>query len=170
MPARVQTHSNHAIRAAAFAQPVLRMNDAGPAVKELQTLLNKVVTPVVIDGHFSDRTHRAVHTFQYGRFLTEDGIVGPMTWQALFSGTPVALPTLRIRSQGQEVMWVQEILTRLGVYTAIGEVGLVDGSYGRVTVEAVRHYQTERQLPNADGIVGPSTWAQLSGDRLQAAS
>ena len=37
-----------------------------------------------------------------------------------------------------------------------------DGEYGSRTREAVRAYQTVEGL-NADGVIGPATWASLFG-------
>jgi len=62
------------------------------AVKAIQHQLNKKgCGPIDIDGNFDQHTHYAVMLFQtrftdcFGNPLKVDGIVGPVTWSALFS-------------------------------------------------------------------------------------
>jgi len=45
--------------------------------------MTKVLAPANITGNFDSTTEQAVKDFQQGPGLTVDGIVGPMTWQAL---------------------------------------------------------------------------------------
>lgn len=150
--------------------PTLRLGDTGPAVEDLQQQLSAYVSPLSVDGVFGAQTHHAVHAFQYSMFLTEDGVVGPATWASLVSGLPATMPVLSLRSQGQDVRLVQQILVGLGVYRAVGLDSSVDGVYGPATEQAVRRYQSDQQLFNADGIVGPVTWMTLASDRLRAAN
>jgi len=66
--------------------PVLRMGSEGWQVKRLQKLLrqrNLFPEPALIDGDFGEITETAVRMFQELHDLNADGIVGPMTWQAL---------------------------------------------------------------------------------------
>lgn len=166
-PARVTSNSSFTALSAA-AQPILRFGHRGAGVEQLQQQLGRYVQPVSLDGDFGLRTLHAVRTFQYSFFLREDGVVGRKTWEALLSGQPPALPTLQIGSQGQAVAWVQQILTRLGVYAAIERFSQVDGIYGCVTRDAVKHYQTQCASLIVDGIVGMHTWRFLAGDRYNA--
>jgi len=46
-------------------------------------VMTKVLAPANITGNFDSTTEQAVKDFQQGAGLTVDGIVGPMTWQAL---------------------------------------------------------------------------------------
>lgn len=63
---------------------LLRRGDTGPLVEYLQSTLNKLGFNVgEVDGVFGDRTYNAVLRFQRTMGLTQDGIVGPATWQAL---------------------------------------------------------------------------------------
>lgn len=67
-------------------RPILRQGSFGNSVRDLQTLLNRVVRPVpplVVDGSFGSKTKQAVMAFQSARKLTIDGVVGPNTWAAL---------------------------------------------------------------------------------------
>lgn len=59
--------------------------------------------------------------------------------------------------QGIQVLLLQEILKARGIYT-----GSLDRSYGNKTKEAVKKYQTLRNL-KVDGICGPATWGDLLG-------
>jgi len=61
--------------------PTLRRGDSGRAVIILQDLLNR--HPIVVDGDFGKTTDYRVRAFQAQSGLTDDGIVGPKTWDAL---------------------------------------------------------------------------------------
>ncbi|MFI9628303.1 peptidoglycan-binding protein [Streptomyces sp. NPDC052042] len=77
------------------------------------------------------------------------------------SGTPAdglsftSYATLRSGSTGPQVAAAQRLLGEQG-----HPAGAVDGSFGPVTVSAVRAYQTARGL-SADGVVGAKTWTAL---------
>jgi len=73
------------------------------------------------------------------------------------SGDPSVRRTLRLQSpmmKGGDVRWVQAALREQGLPVA------VDGFYGPETSRAVAQVQARHDL-NADGIVGPATWAVL---------
>lgn len=55
-------------------------------VPTLQHLLRARGKTVTVDGDFGPKTDAAVRAFQHDKGLVVDGIVGPMTWQALISG------------------------------------------------------------------------------------
>ncbi|MFE3931735.1 peptidoglycan-binding protein [Streptomyces sp. YIM B13508] len=63
---------------------------SGPAVKAVQVQLNMYRNQLAIDGVFGPATTAAVTKFQQSRGLAADGIVGPLTWQKLVSGTALA--------------------------------------------------------------------------------
>ncbi len=70
--------------------PTLRRRATGPAVEELQQKLNtippdQVPTLLTVDGDFGGMTRQAVKEFQRSRTppLSDDGVVGPLTWAAL---------------------------------------------------------------------------------------
>lgn len=69
---------------------VLRMGMSGPEVSLLQEKLRKIGYNLNVDGDFGPATKRAVLTFQHDYRLTEDGIVGPLTWSIIerLQGTP----------------------------------------------------------------------------------
>jgi V8-like Glu-specific endopeptidase len=75
------------------ARPILRFGSRGPVVQELQARLNlwmartpgTGMAPLAMDGIFGAKTLAAVRAFQRSRGLTVDGVVGPLTWGALFT-------------------------------------------------------------------------------------
>jgi peptidoglycan hydrolase-like protein with peptidoglycan-binding domain len=67
--------------------------------------------------------------------------------------------TLRSGSHGDDVRDLQERLNARGAASPPLEV---DGKFGRLTLAAVRQFQTSAHL-NPDGIVGPLTWGALLG-------
>lgn len=63
--------------------PTLKMGSKGPDVKRLQETLNKKGYALKVDGDFGPSTQAAVKNFQRVNQLTDDGIVGPKTWEKL---------------------------------------------------------------------------------------
>ena len=78
--------------------PLLRIGSEGWQVTRLQRLLRQhdlFPEPAKIDGDFGEITEAAVKAFQEFSDLEPDGIVGPLTWQALLAADtklPVAAP------------------------------------------------------------------------------
>lgn len=68
----------------------LRMGSRGPLVKQLQSLLGFPENQQ--DSIFGNATRQAVLNFQKQQGLSQDGIVGPNTWEKL-SGTNIAPTT-----------------------------------------------------------------------------
>ena len=74
-------------------RPIVRYGSRGATVQELQTRLNIWIArtpgaglaPLVADGIFGAKTLAAVRAFQRSRGLQVDGVVGPLTWGALFT-------------------------------------------------------------------------------------
>ena len=71
---------------ARLAPATIKKGATGDAVKLLQEHLNWYMDPDInVDGDFGAKTEQAVEDFQAWWGLTADGIVGPLTWTALFS-------------------------------------------------------------------------------------
>jgi len=67
-------------------RPTIRKGSKGQEVTECQTMLYKLgynIGVSGIDGDFGRNTEAAVKSFQSDHKLTVDGVVGPMTWDAL---------------------------------------------------------------------------------------
>jgi peptidoglycan hydrolase-like protein with peptidoglycan-binding domain len=142
--------------ASRIIKPTLRRGSTGQAVKELQQLLfHWQYYFGLIDGIFGVYVESAVKEYQHRVFLPEDGIVGSLTWQTLYSGAPIK-PILMIGSSGNDVRIVQDVLTFNGYY-----FGFIDRFFGPMTKVAVIQFQRAKGLP-ADGIVGSRTWHALS--------
>lgn len=138
-------------------KPQLHIGDLGEAVVELQKLLTHWGTyRGDLHGGFDQFVEAAVKRFQFAVFLKDDGIVGPLTWQALETGAPVKTPMLRIGSAGESVSIVQRVLQEANFYH-----GSIDGIFGPITDAAVLSLQKSFGLVQ-DGIVGPRTWWALS--------
>jgi peptidoglycan hydrolase-like protein with peptidoglycan-binding domain len=101
-------------------------------------------------------TETAVIEFQQGASLTPDGVVGPLTWQALPDGGPVSL--LAEGSTGDVVADLQSVLTN----GAPGQWGTtpqgIDRDYGLHTRAFVVAFRTWGGV-GVDGVVGDQTWA-----------
>lgn len=63
--------------------PTLKLGNKGPEVKILQQILNAKGYNLTVDGEFGPVTQAAVKNFQRVNSLTDDGIVGPLTWKKL---------------------------------------------------------------------------------------
>ena len=71
-------------------RPTIRKGDKGEYVKEAQTKLYNLGYDLGrwgIDGDFGSATLAAVKEFQRDNGLTQDGVIGPMTWDKLLSAT-----------------------------------------------------------------------------------
>lgn len=144
--------------------PTLQLGDHGPAVIDLQTLLNQqfasdtrggVIETLTLDGFYGSKTEAAVRIAQFRYLLFQDGIAGPLTWRSLENKAVLfdQLPTLRLGDRGNTVVVVQSTLDPTAV-------GVTDGYFGPQTEAAVKDYQAGSNLL-ADGIVGQKTWRAL---------
>lgn len=158
--------------------PVLRSGAHNESVRKAQKLLIKHgydVGSAGADSWFGNGTLKAVKAFQKDKGLTVDGIIGTSTWKALEKepekveepvtpaepaqpSTPSTnRPTIGVGDSGEYVKEAQKILKNLGYN--IGSYG-VDGVFGNSTKGAVLNFQKRNSL-DADGIIGPNTWAKL---------
>ena len=65
-------------------QPTIRQGNRGTYVRYMQEKLTSKLYPLgEIDGIFGNATRNAVIAFQTENALSADGIVGPITWQAI---------------------------------------------------------------------------------------
>ncbi|MBQ7059342.1 MAG: peptidoglycan-binding protein [Firmicutes bacterium] len=149
----------------------------GDDVLALQQLLNQLGYDLAEDGDFGYDTFEAVISFQEDHALEADGIVGEMTWQALYAASSgdrqvsqstqtttqktntsskdrEDYPTVSYGDEGTYITELQELLNTYGA-------GLeTDGIFGAATEQAVRSFQSTHGL-EVDGIVGPMTWGTL---------
>lgn len=163
---------------------VLQEGDRSTGVQILQYLLayiavfDNTVPPIPVTGYFGSQTRDAVLAFQSGRGLTPDGIVGALTWDAIydayrgiilsqppqsFANTPSPFPgTFLVRgSTGEDVRVLQEnLVTTSSVWQEITPPS-VTGYFGEATQRAVIAFQ-ELEGIEPNGIVGPITWTALS--------
>ncbi len=124
------------------ALPTIRLGSQGPAVRILQMNLiglNFNFNNIAVTGTFDADTDEALRDFQAEHKLVPDGIVGPITWGALFN----------------EVIRVQNKLNSLQF-----NAGAPDGIYGPRTRDTVRRFQSVNGLV-MNGNVAPRTRQQL---------
>ncbi len=146
-------------------QPTLKFGDTGDSVKKLQKfLINRVpdIQSLVIDGVFGEITLLAVEIFQYRAFLKQDGIVGVVSWEALYIGQRPDLPLLYRGSYCDDVAKVQSVLKFSPfIQEALGMKGYyfgkIDGVFGSQTLAAVKSFQNDKQLV-VDGVIDSQTW------------
>jgi peptidoglycan hydrolase-like protein with peptidoglycan-binding domain len=71
----------------------VKLGSTGYAVRAVQDQMNyrasKYGYKVAVDGIFGQTTQLAVGAFQEAGKITADGVVGPVTWQALVNESPV---------------------------------------------------------------------------------
>ncbi|HEX7065399.1 MAG TPA: peptidoglycan-binding protein [Bacillales bacterium] len=146
----------------------LSYGSSGKAVKYLQIKLHKKnYYWDAIDGLFGPHTLSAVISYQRASGLDVDGIAGPRTLSSLFSvqgNYVMPQKPLYYGDQGQAVRTAQKKLKSLGYYHY-----KVDGSFGPITRDAVRHFQAANDLL-IDGIIGPHTRRALFGPNPEEAS
>lgn len=163
------------VSAAALADTytVLRYNDTGAAVQQLQTALKQLGYSVgSADGKYGPATEKAVRQFQQDHALTVDGKAGQQTQALVYqlaSGSSSSGSTstttssyfsgnydkLEYGSKGTRVTLLQQALNQLGF-----SAGKVDGRYGTGTQQAVTAFQRAQGL-SADGKAGKQTLQRM---------
>ena len=178
------TSEGEAIQDGSYPGVAIRRGDRGINVQIVQFYLNQTavyvnsIKPVEIDGNFGAATENSVKQFQDYFNLTQDGIVGQLTWEKMQDiyegiqqgvtvpeGTPPDGSTypgtpLRLGSRGADVAQIQQWLSALAaVYPSIPAVA-ADGIFGQLTQQSVVAFQQQFNL-TADGVVGRITWNRL---------
>lgn len=176
---------------------VLRYGDSGSGVLNLQYYLSYLaqyyatIPSVALDGIFGSATQTAVIALQSIFELSPDGVVGPATWQAMYSAylgiiesvpvrftegltIPYGGVALRLGSESESVRVLQQYLNYISqTYPQIEPVS-VTGYFGSMTQAAVIAVQQLLGLP-ATGSVAAVTWTAIAdlysdlyvGSRLQ---
>ncbi|MDQ3886364.1 MAG: N-acetylmuramoyl-L-alanine amidase [Actinomycetota bacterium] len=141
---------------------LLRRGDVGPAVAELRAMLisQTLLPPDPWLDVFDIAMEHAVCAFQQRRGLTVDGIIGPVTYQALCDarlrlGDRSLSYSVSHPMRGDDVTALQERLLQLGY-----DAGRADGVFGPQTEHALRNFQRDYGL-QVDGLCGPVTLRAL---------
>lgn len=134
--------------------PTIRQGSKGNFVELLQRLLNQYGYNLSADGDFGINTKEAVIDFQKKNNLTQDGIVGPNTWDRLLNINPDRF-VLRRGDKSSAVLYLQRLLL-----SYLYPITSLDGVFGPETERAVRAFQQENGLV-VDGVVSPNTWRAL---------
>lgn len=138
-----------------------RQGDDGAPVRDIQDRLSALGFTTGQDARasFSEGTVAAVMSFQAGKGLTTDGIVGPDTWRALVAaGYRLGDRLLYHRvpmMRGDDVADLQRSLNALGFDT-----GKVDGIFGPETLRGLMDFQQNRGMAE-DGIAGREVATEL---------
>jgi murein L,D-transpeptidase YcbB/YkuD len=149
--------------------------------------------PGPIDGVYTTRTIDAIKAFQNDHGLSSNGLISAKTWnafeQSYCNGPVVPIPALdtllklkpnadQFSSSAQLILCSATQLPALSetakansgalllqwvLSQYAGESLTVNGIFGPDSTDAVKRYQTQRQLAD-DGLVGPATWAALRHD------
>lgn len=84
VPTKTTPATTPKAKAAALPKTTLKPGDTGAQVKALQRALKSLGYPVgAVDGQYGPATKTAVASFQHAAGLTEDGVFGPKTLNAL---------------------------------------------------------------------------------------
>ena len=140
----------------------------------INTFYNEVPA-VETTGYCGELTLNSVYAFQKLFKLSIDGIIGPLTWKAMYdtflgicntTGLVVAYPgyLLKVGSTGDPVWLMQSYLQKISYSYNIAYIS-ADGIFGNLTKNAVIQFQNLFNLI-ADGIVGPATWEMIMLVRL----
>ena len=185
----IETVTNAPIRGITSSYPgtPLRNGSTGPAVVVIQVSLNRIAQnyPAIpkisaVDGIFGPQTEAAVRAFQQIFGLSDDGIVGPATWNQVVRIYAAVNSLSELRSQGQQfyaINWsppnglsvgdtgekvrlLQYMLSVLSSYIPSIPPVAVDGIYGQQTRAAVLAAQRRFRLPET-GTVGAQTWDEI---------
>ena len=146
----------------------LKLGSTGSEVRALQQNLTTLGYYYGdITGHYGSMTQAAVAKFQKARGLTQDGVAGSKTIEAIASaikssggsvagsGSVSVGSALREGDSGSAVTELQTMLKELEYY-----YGSITGNFGSLTKQAVRKFQDDNGL-TVDGVAGVNTINKL---------
>ncbi len=156
-----------------------------PHVRELQNYLRAIakddpaIPKVAPDGIFGPETTAAVKAFQYQTGLEPTGVVGVITWVAIYdaykkikkeSDTARAIhpfrddrDTLEPGDVSPEALFVQSALLKLSnVYSNL-EFSVPTGAHDEAAQAAVKQLQRVAGTKRQDGVVDAETWNAIAG-------
>lgn len=143
----------------------LRVGEEHPVVTQLQQRLMDLgfmdhdePTP-----YFGTQTERAVKMFQRQHSLTQDGVVGSSTYDAIMS-PDAKYYTAQKGDEGDDIIQIQTRLYDLGYLASSDQL---TGSFGDATENAVLKLQEVNNL-SQDGKVGQQTFNLLYSDEIKA--
>ena len=163
---------------------VLQLGDTGNPILNLQYFITYVsqfyetIPAVAIDGVFGESTRSAVRAVQSTFGLPTDGVVGEVTWEALYrayrgivntipreyvegNAIPYGGIPLRIGAESEDVLLLQQYLNTIAeVYPEIPSVSTT-GYFGPRTQDAVIAFQTQAGI-TPTGIVSATTWSAIA--------
>ena len=142
--------------------------------------VNPYIPPVAITGTFGPETKNAVIAFQKNNGLATDGIVGAVTWNAMYDDfkgivdqvfrgdtlldiktTPYPGTVLSSGSTGDDVRVLQQYLNAISVTNPGLDAVDVTGDFDNATRLAVTKYQQAFDLP-VTGSVDEQTWNSIA--------
>ena len=148
-----------------------------PGVAQWQTQMQQRGWPITVDGLYGAESDRIARQFQAEKGLLIDGIVGEQSWKAAFynstisginepqpepvvapisnnpyPGTALSYSPLQPLSFNPQAQIFQQRLQALNWQLDN------DGRFGPRSAAATRLFQEQHNL-DADGVVGPQTWA-----------
>lgn len=164
----------------------LTLGQTSPYVAYLQTELNRIsqnypaIGKVRVSGVFDEATDNAVRAFQAIFSLTSDGIVGPVTWNALSRVYVAATKLSELASEGQRfrggafaypgflqegdrgvgIGLLQYFLAVIGQFITELPIITQSGTFDAETTKAVEAFQEYAALP-VTGTVDADTWRAL---------
>ena len=160
------------ISCAALAYETIPYGSEGSKVTALQRALkSKGYYKGTVDGKFGQKTRSAVYRYQKAIGITSDGKPGNLTLTALYDGLSAAdsiieksiTSTIVVKNKntlyygctGDKVKSLQRQLKKAGYFK-----GSVDGTFGNLTLIAVKRFQWAKGL-RGDGLAGTKTMAAL---------
>lgn len=132
----------------------------GTDVEQLQQRLYELGYIQKVTSYFGTETDAAVKEFQRRNGLYDDGNVGKLTREALYSEHAIPM-SYYLGDKNDEILKYKEKLYSLGYLTT-----KPTNVYDNDTVIAVKHFQENNGLI-ADGYVGPATKELLMSDQAE---